>query len=173
MVWMDMEMTGLDPEKEGIIEMATIITDKDLNILAEGPVLVIHQPERLLKAMDDWNQKQHKKSGLVDEVKKSKITTKKAEKLTLDFIKEFCYPGKSPLCGNGIHHDRRFIIKHMPKLSSYLHYRIVDVSSLKYVINNWYPKNKALPKKSENHRAFSDIRESIDELRFYRQHYFK
>lgn len=171
MVWMDLEMTGLDPEKERIIEIATIVTDKDLNVLAKGPNLVIHQPARILKAMDDWNQKHHKKSGLLEAVKVSQVTTKRAERETLKFIKEYCLPKKSPLCGNSIHHDRRFLVKYMLKINDYLHYRIVDVSSLKFLIQSWYPKDKKIEKKKTSHRALDDILASIDELRLYREHY--
>ncbi len=173
MVWIDLEMTGLDPEKEGIIEMATIITDSDLNILEEGPELVIHQSDKLLKKMDEWNQNQHKKSGLIDKVKKSKITVKQAEAKTLRFLKKYCFHKKAVLCGNSVHHDRRFIIKYMPRLDEFLNYRLVDVSAVKDLVRRWYPKNKSLPKKQESHRALSDIRESIEELRFYRKTYFK
>ena len=168
-----MEMTGLDPEKEGIIEVASIVTNADLEILAEGPNLVIHQPLKLLKAMDEWNQKQHKKSGLIDLVNTSKITVRQAEKQTLEFIKQYCIPGKSTLCGNAVYHDRRFIIKYMPKLDAFLHYRLVDVTTVKVLVSRWYPKNKDLPKKKDAHRALDDIRESIEELRFYRKHYFR
>jgi oligoribonuclease len=173
MVWIDMEMTGLDPENEGIIEIALLITDSELRVVAEGPDIVVHQPEKLLKKMDEWNQKQHKKSGLIDEVMKSKISVAKAEKVILDIIKEYCFPKKSLLCGNAVHHDRRFLIKYMPKIHEYLHYRHVDVSSVKDLIRRWYPKDKNVPEKSEQHRALSDIRESIEELRWYKEHYFK
>ena len=173
MVWIDLEMTGLDPEKESIIEIATLVTNANLEILAEGPNLVIHQPAKLLKAMDSWNQKQHSKSGLIELVKNSKVTLKKAEKVTLDFIKEYCFPKKSPICGNAVYHDRRFIIEYMPKLDAFLHYRMVDVTTLKILVEQWYPKNKELPKKKDSHRALDDIRESIVELRFYRKNYFK
>lgn len=173
MVWIDMEMTGLNPEKDRIIEVATIITDSQLHILAEGPNLVIKQPDKVLKGMDAWNQKHHKASGLWDLVRNSKVTLKKAEKQTLDFIKQYCVVKKAILCGSSVHHDRRFIIEHMPKLDAFLHYRIVDVSSVKDLVRRWYPKNKELPKKQEAHRALGDIRESIEELRFYRKNYFK
>ena len=173
LVWIDMEMTGLDPKKEGIIEMASIVTDKNLNTLEEGPNLILHQSQKLLKTMDRWNKTHHKKSGLLDAVKKSKITVKRAEKLTLDFLKKYCLPGKSLLCGNAVHHDRRFIIKYMPKLDKFLHYRHIDVTTLKALVKWWYPKNKNLPKKKDAHRALDDIRESIEELRFYRETYFK
>ena len=173
MVWVDMEMTGLDPEKEGIIEVASIVTDKNLQVLAEGPNLVVRQPLKLLKKMDSWNQKQHKKSGLIGEVKRSRITLRHAEKRTLDFIKQYCVAGKAVLCGNAVYHDRRFIIKHMPKLNRFLHYRLVDVSTIKELARRWYPKCKTEPKKNERHRALDDIRESIEELRFYKETYFK
>ena len=173
LVWIDLEMTGLDPEKEGIIEIATLVTDSQLNILADGPNLIIHQPSRLLKAMDDWNQKQHAKSGLIEGVKASKISVRRAEKLTLDVIKDYCLLKKSPLCGNAVHHDRRFLARYMPKIDQYLHYRHVDVSTLKTLIAMWYPKNKALPKKKKLHRALDDIRESIAELKHYRRAVFK
>lgn len=137
MVWMDLEMTGLDPEKEGIIEIATIVTDGELNILAEGPNLVIHQSSRLLKGMDEWNQNQHSKSGLLEKVKASEISDADAEKQTLDFIQDYCIEGKSPLCGNSIHHDRRFIIKYMPTLNAYLSYRNVDVTTIKVLVDRW------------------------------------
>lgn len=172
MVWIDMEMTGLDPEKERIIEIATIITDGNLQILAEGPNLVIHQPSSILKGMDDWNQKHHTKSGLLKLIQTSTMTVKKAEQLTLDLIKEFCKPQKAPLCGNSVHHDRRFLVKYMPAIDRYLHYRHIDVSTLKSLIMRWYPKDK-LPAKGKTHRAMIDIRESIAELKFYREKYFK
>jgi oligoribonuclease len=173
LVWVDMEMTGLDPEKEGIIEIASVVTDKNLEVLAEGPNLIIKQPAKLLKAMDSWNQKQHGKSGLLDAVKKSKVSVKKAEKMTLEFIKKYCVPHKTILCGSAIYHDRRFIIKYMPKLNDFLHYRLIDVSTVKELTRRWYPKDKDLPKKAENHRALADILESIEDLRYYRKHYFK
>ena len=174
LVWMDLEMTGLDLDKERIIEIVTIITDSDLRIVAVGPNLVVHQPPRFLKAMDEWNRTQHGKSGLTELVKASKITVKEAEKQTLEFIAKYCHAKRSPLCGNSIHHDRRFLIKYMPKLSDYLHYRHVDVTTVRALCERWYPKNKAAPpKKNDQHRALSDLMESIEELRFLRQTYFK
>ena len=173
LVWIDMEMTGLEVKKERIIEIASIVTDKNLNILAEGPNLIIHQPKKILKAMDSWNQSHHKKSGLLDMVNQSKMTEKKAEKLTLKFLKEYCIPGKSILAGNAVHHDRRFIAEYMPKLDCFLHYRHVDVTSLKVLVKWWYPKGKNEFKKKDAHRALGDIRESIEELKFYREHFFK
>ncbi len=173
LVWIDLEMTGLDPEKEGIIEIASIVTDPTLKVLGNGPNLVIHQPLKLLKAMDDWNKKHHEKSGLLEAVKKSKITVKQAEAETIEFISEYCVAKQALLCGNSIHHDRKFIDRYMPKLGEFLHYRHIDVSTVKGLIQMWYPKNKETPKKNKNHRAMEDIRESIEELRFYRDHYFK
>ena len=173
MVWLDMEMTGLDAEKEGIIEMATFVTDGDLNVLAEGPNLVVHQPLRLLKKMDDWNKTQHSKSGLLELVKNSKISVRQAERRTLEFLKDCCLEGKAPLCGNAIDQDRRFLIKYMPRLNAFLHYRNIDVSTLKALVSRWYRKNKQTPKKKDAHRALDDVRESLEELRFYRKTYFK
>lgn len=172
MVWIDMEMTGLDPVKDRIIEIASIVTDGQLNILAEGPNLVIHQPERLIRGMDQWNQEHHSKSGLIADVRNSTVTVKAAEKMTLEFLKEYCKPKKAPLCGNSVHHDRRFLARDMPAIDDYLHYRHVDVSTIKALVVRWYPKDKE-PPKGKSHRALSDIRESIEELRFYRERYFK
>ncbi len=173
LIWVDMEMTGLDPEKERIIEIATIVTDGQLNILAEGPNLVIHQPDRVLLAMDKWNRKHHRKSGLIQAVRSSKTTVKEAEKRTLEFLNRFCHQGKSPLCGNSVHHDRKFLARYMPRLDAFLHYRHVDVSTIKEVVTRWYGKPKKFKKKKDSHRALSDIRESIGELNFYRQEFFK
>lgn len=173
LVWLDMEMTGLDPRREGIIEIATIVTDKHLRILAEGPHLVVHQPKRLLDRMDRWNRRQHRKSGLVELVRKSKISVRKAEDTTLEFVREYCFPASSPLCGNAIHHDRRFIIQYMPRLHKFLHYRHVDVSTLKHLAKIWYGKRFRPFEKQDRHRALDDIRESIQELLYYRKKLFK
>lgn len=173
LVWMDLEMTGLDPDKERIIEIATAITDFQLDIVAEGPSLVIRQSPGILKKMDDWNQTQHAKSGLIELVKKSKITVKEAEKITLDFLKQFCYPKKSPLCGNSIHHDRRFLINYMPKIHDYLHYRHIDVSAVRACTEMWFHKDKDAPKKKDAHRSASDLGDSIEELRYLRKTYFR
>ncbi len=173
LVWLDLEMSGLDPEKEGIIEIATIITDGDLNILAEGPDLVIHQKDSLMKAMDAWNIKQHAKSGLTEAVKASKITLERAEAETIAFIKQYCLPKQAPLCGNSIHHDRRFLIKYMPKLNEFLHYRHVDVTTVKALVQRWYPNIKRqYPRKNENHRAMGDVRDSIKEMNYLRERFF-
>jgi len=173
LVWIDMEMTGLDPQQDGILEIATIVTDGELNLIEEGPNLVIHQGNALLAQMDDWNKKHHRKSGLIAKVRKSGISVKKAEALTLEFVKRHSLPQESPLCGNTVHHDRRFLIKYMPKLDAFLHYRNIDVSTVKSLVQRWYPKGKRPPQKKEAHRALDDIRESVEELRFYRKYYFR
>ena len=172
LVWMDLEMTGLDPEKERIIEIATIITDSELNILAEGPDLVVHQSPKFLKAMDEWNQKQHTQSGLIQKVQASQIDDDEAERQTLEFIRQYVDAKISPLCGNSIHHDRRFLIKYMPKLSDYLHYRHIDVTTIKALVQRWYTSSRRYIQKKEKHRALTDIRESIAELKYLRENYF-
>lgn len=171
--WVDLEMSGLDPEKEHILEIASIITDAELNIIAEGPELVIHQPDELLDAMDAWNTKHHTESGLVERVRHSSISLKEAETQTLRFAEAHFAKGQVPLAGNSIHQDRRFLFKYMPSLSNYLHYRNVDVSTVKELVRRWYPEVcEALPPKKNSHRALDDIRESINELSFYRDHVF-
>jgi len=172
LVWMDLEMTGLDPDVESIIEIATIVTDGKLNIIAEGPSLVIHQADDILGRMDEWNTKHHGESGLVDKVRASKLTMADAEKQTLDFIKQHVAEGTSPLCGNSIHQDRRFLVREMPTLEAYVHYRNIDVSTIKELGRRWYPKLKA-PIKRPEHQALSDVRESIKELIYYRRNLFK
>ena len=174
LVWLDMEMTGLDPGKERIIEVATILTDGQLVEIAVGPDLVIHQSDEVLAAMDDWNKKHHGGSGLVDRVKASTVTDGDAEAQTLEFIKQHCGPKERPvLAGNSIHQDRRFIRRYMPALDTRLHYRMVDVSTVKELARRWFPQLVAkIPPKKETHRALDDIRESIDELRWYRQNVF-
>ena len=174
LVWMDMEMTGLDPAKERIIEVATIITDGNLGEVAVGPDIVLHQSDEVLAAMDDWNKKHHKASGLVERVKASTITDGDAEAQTLAFINQHVSPKDRPvLAGNSIHQDRRFIRKYMPQLDARLHYRMVDVSTIKELARRWFPQLIAKqPAKKDTHRALDDIRDSIDELRFYRAHVF-
>ncbi len=172
MVWMDLEMTGLDVEKEVIIEIATIITDKNLNILSQGPSLAINQDNVILGKMDAWNTKHHNASGLVERVRQSCITLAEAERQTLKTIKEFCPPNVVPLCGNSVGQDRKFLEKYMKELYAYLHYRSIDVTSIKELIRRWHPKGPQFPKKSGEHRADVDIRESLEELIFYRKHYF-
>ncbi len=174
LVWLDMEMTGLDPDRERIIEMATILTDGNLVEIAVGPDLVIHQSDELLAAMDDWNKKHHGGSGLIERVKSSTITEADAETQTIAFINAHVPAKDRPvLAGNSIHQDRRFVRRYMPLLEKRLHYRMVDVSTIKELARRWYPAiaTKQPPKK-ETHRALDDIRESIDELRFYKQHVF-
>lgn len=174
LVWLDMEMTGLDPAKERIIEVATILTDGQLVEIAVGPDLVIHQSDEVLGAMDDWNKKHHGGSGLVDRVKASTVTEGDAEAQTLELLKKHCGAKDRPvLAGNSIHQDRRFIRRYMPALDARLHYRMVDVSTVKELARRWFPQLVAkIPPKKETHRALDDIRESIDELRWYRQHVF-
>lgn len=174
LVWLDMEMTGLDPERERIIEVATILTDGNLTEIAVGPELVIHQPDEVLAAMDDWNRKHHGASGLVDRVRASTISDADAEAQTIAFINAHVPAKDRPvLAGNSIHQDRRFIHGYMPALDRRLHYRMVDVSTIKELARRWFPELAAkVPAKKETHRALDDIRESIDELRWYRQHLF-
>lgn len=171
-VWMDLEMTGLDPLQDEIIEVATLITDKDLNIIAEGPEIVVNQPATRFDKMDDWNQNQHTKSGLWEKVLASKYTIEMAEKETLDFIKQHVDPRKAPLAGNSIWQDRRFITIHMKALDQYLHYRMIDVSTFKELGTRWY-KDMGTYQKKGSHRAMDDIRESIEELKFYKANMLK
>lgn len=168
-VWCDLEMTGLDPYVSRIIEIASIITDSDLNIIAEGPNIVIHQPEIALQDLSPWIYDHHGQSGLLDAVRKSNVTLDQAQAQTLAFIKDHVEPGKSPLCGNSIGTDRAFLQRHMPELSGYLHYRHIDVTSIKLVLDQWCPQHTEFRKKGA-HRALDDIKESIDQLRVYRQY---
>ena len=172
LVWMDLEMTGLDIEREVIIEIATIITDSELNILEEGPSIVIHQSDEFLNRMDEWNQKTHSASGLIQRVKDSTTRVSEAEQQTLNFIKKYVPHNTSPLCGNSVGQDRRFLDIYMKEITDYLHYRNIDVTSIKELVKRWYPKGPKMPKKSDAHMALIDIRESIDEMLFYREHYF-
>lgn len=173
LVWIDMEMTGLDPEENVVLEIATIVTDKDLNVLAEGPVIAIHQSEEELGKMDDWNVNTHTKSGLVARVKASQHDEAKAVAETLEFIRQWVPERTSPLCGNSIGQDRRFMVKHMSELEAFFHYRNVDVSTIKELVRRWQPELLDQFKKSGSHQALDDIRESIAELQFYRAHVFK
>ncbi len=168
LVWMDLEMTGLDPDTDLIIEMATIVTDSDLEVLAEGPVLAIATPEENLAAMDDWNQTHHSASGLLDRVRKSSVSMLEAEAQTLAFLESWVEKDTAPLCGNSIWQDRRFLSRYMPTLESYLHYRIIDVSSIKELARRWRPDLLAALNKENAHTALADIRESIAELKLYR-----
>src|SRR3989339_748496 len=171
LAWMDLEMTGLNPEHDRILEMATIITDNELNILAEGPVLAIHQSEAALQDMDDWNIKHHTASGLIERVQKSIITEKKAEEETLNFIQQYVKKHRSPLCGNSIYQDRRFLIRYMPTLADYFHYRNLDVSTVKILAKIWKPEIMKGLKKDSHHRALQDIHDSIEELKYYRKYF--
>jgi oligoribonuclease len=171
MVWMDLEMSGLNPETDVILEIATIITDKDLNILGQGPHLVIRQDPQILARMDEWNTKHHNQSGLVQKVLNSHILLQDAEDATLDFIRGFTVKTKNPLCGNSIGQDRRFLYRYMPKLADWLSYRSIDVTTIKELMIRWYP-NLPLYEKEEKHQALSDIQESIEELRYYRSKLF-
>ncbi|WP_252084200.1 oligoribonuclease [Microbulbifer variabilis] len=173
LIWIDLEMTGLDPEKERIIEIATIVTDSRLNVLAEGPAMVIHQSNALLDAMDDWNTEQHGGSGLVAKVKESNISEREAERETLEFLRHWVPEGASPMCGNSIGQDRRFLVKYMPQLESYFHYRNLDVSSVKELARRWRPDVLNGVKKHSSHLALDDIRDSIEELRHYRETFFR
>lgn len=172
LIWVDLEMTGLEPERDQILEIATLVTDSELNILAEGPNLAIHQSEEALAGMDEWNQTHHGKSGLIKRVQASKETLQTAQEKTLTFLKAYCNPKKSPLCGNSVWQDRRFIYKYMAEFDQFCHYRIIDVSSIKELVLRWYPKVSPI-KKAESHEALADIRESLMELKYYRQHCFK
>lgn len=172
LVWLDLEMTGLDPKDHTIIEIATLVSDSELNILGEGPALAIFHDPETLKKMESWSLKTHTKSGLLKRVEESTITLEQAEERTLEFVTRYCPLKTSPLCGNSIGHDRRFLERYMPKLFAYLHYRNIDVSTVKELVSRWYPKGIALPKKKAAHLALDDIYESIRELKFYREHYF-
>ncbi|XP_042355343.1 small fragment nuclease [Plectropomus leopardus] len=174
MVWVDLEMTGLDIEKDQIIEMACIITDSDLNILAEGPNLIINQPNELLDGMSEWCKEHHGKSGLTQAVKDSKITLEQAEYEFLSFVRQHTPPGSCPLAGNSVHADKKFLDKYMPQFMYHLHYRIIDVSTIKELCRRWFPEEyKKVPLKKAAHRALDDIQESIKELQYYREHVFK
>ncbi len=173
LVWLDLEMTGLDPEKHVIIQIGCAVTDSQLNMIAEGPVFAVHQPERELRKMDAWCVRQHGQSGLTAEVRQSRTSVKKAEQETLKFLKKHCVAGKSPLCGNSIGQDRRFLVKYMPHLNDFFHYRNIDVSSVKELVSRWYTDREKAPQKDKTHHVLQDIRDSIDELRHYRKAVFK
>ncbi|MFZ1576106.1 MAG: oligoribonuclease [Chromatiaceae bacterium] len=170
LVWLDLEMTGLEPSQDRIIEIATLVTDTHLEVLAEGPVIAIHQPEAVLATMDDWNREHHGASGLLQRVRASDRDEERAELETLEFLAAWVPVGKSPLCGNSICQDRRFLARSMPKLEAWFHYRNLDVSSLKILAQRWAPAVAEAFKKQSAHRAMDDIRESIAELRHYREH---
>ena len=173
LVWIDLEMTGLDPAQQVIVEMATIVTDSNLNILAEGPVIAIKRTEAELQNIEDWSLKTHSASGLLERVRQSNINVKQAEQQTLMFLNNWVPSGASPLCGNSVHQDRRFLRSEMPQLDSYFHYRIIDVSTLKELAKRWYGTSSRFPSKPKKHLALDDIRESIKELVWYRAEIFK
>lgn len=171
LIWIDLEMTGLDPDNDRIIEIATVMTDTYLEEMIEGPVLAIHQSEELLEGMDEWNTKQHNRSGLVDRVRESTVTEAMAQQQTLEFLHEYVNPGKSPMCGNSICQDRRFLYRSMRKLENHFHYRNLDVSTLKELAKRWKPEAAKSFKKKSKHLALSDIIDSINELKHYREHF--
>lgn len=173
LIWIDLEMTGLDTQNDVIIEIATIVTDSELNIIAEGPELAIHQPEEVLAGMDDWNTRQHGQSGLTERVRKSQIDEAEAERQTIEFLSEFVPANTSPMCGNSICQDRRFLARCMPELEDYFHYRNLDVSSLKELAKRWAPEAANGPVKKGSHLAMDDIKDSIEELRHYRKNFIK
>ena len=173
LIWIDLEMTGLNPEQDVIIEMATIVTNSDLIVLAEGPVLAIHQSDSILAGMDEWNTKQHGSSGLTQRVRESVISVKQAEQQTLAFLQQWVAKGVSPICGNSIGQDRRFLVKYMPDLEAYFHYRNLDVSTLKELAARWAPQVRDSFHKSASHLALDDVKESIAELRHYRENFIK
>ena len=173
LIWIDLEMTGLLPEADRIIEIATIVTDSELNILAEGPIFAINQEEERLAGMDEWNTRQHNHSGLVTRVRESTINELTAERLTIEFLKQYIDPGKSPMCGNSICQDRRFLCHYMPELANYFHYRHLDVSTLKELVKRWRPKLQEGFVKESKHLASDDIKDSIAELVYYRQYFIK
>lgn len=169
LVWLDLEMTGLDPKKCTILEIGALITNSELEVVSEGPSIAIHHGEKVLRGMEPWSRHHHKKSGLTDECRASAVSLKRAEAEVLAFVKAHCREKTAPLCGNTIWQDRRFLVKYMPRLESWLHYRVIDVSSIKELVRRWYPEEFKMPRqKGQTHRVMDDIRESVEELRFYR-----
>ena len=173
LIWIDMEMSGLFPERDRIIEIALVVTDSNLETIAEAPVLVVHQSDEVLNGMDNWNKATHAKSGLIDKVKASQLDDAAVEAQLLEFLKEYVPPKKSPMCGNSICQDRRFMANYMPKLEDYFHYRNLDVSTLKELAKRWKPKVYGGFKKENNHTALADVYESIGELKYYRENFLK
>ena len=173
LIWIDLEMTGLDTLNDTIIEIATIVTDSELNILAEGPVFAIHTPDILLNSMDDWNTRQHGQSGLIDRIRRSNVTMAQAETETIAFLSKYVESGRSPMCGNSICQDRRFLARQMPTLERFFHYRNLDVSTVKELAYRWRPDILSSFEKKGSHLALDDIRDSIRELRHYKEHFFK
>lgn len=173
LIWIDLEMTGLYPETDSIIEIATVVTDKELNVLAEGPVLAVHQSKSTMDAMDEWNQKHHGQSGLIDRVLSSSFSENDVEQQTIEFLKQWVPEGASPMCGNSICQDRRFMAKSMPTLEAFFHYRNLDVSTLKELASRWAPSIMSGFKKKATHQALADVVESIEELKYYRENFLK
>ncbi len=173
LIWIDLEMTGLDPDNDVIIEIATIVTDAQLNVLAEGPSMAIKQPDALLDGMDEWNTRQHGQSGLTQRVRESAIDLDEGQRRTIEFLEQWVPAGRSPMCGNSICQDRRFLYRGMPELESYFHYRNLDVSTLKELVARWAPELKGGFRKQSTHLALDDIRDSIAELRYYREHFIR
>jgi oligoribonuclease len=173
LIWIDLEMTGLDPDVNRIIEIATVVTDKELTVIAEGPVIAVHQTETVMKSMDEWNTRQHAQSGLTERVLASAVAEGEAEKATLEFLRQHVDQGASPICGNSICQDRRFLVRYMPELAAFFHYRNLDVSTLKILAKLWLPEVSNRFEKKSVHLALADIHDSIRELRFYREHLFK
>jgi len=173
LIWIDLEMTGLDPQKDSIIEIATIVTDSQLNVLGEGPMLAVHQSDAVLAGMDEWNTKQHGQSGLTQRVKNSTISESEAERQTIAFLEQFVGPRQSPMCGNSICQDRRFLARCMPTLEAFFHYRNMDVSTIKELARRWSPEMSNGFSKESSHLALNDIHDSINELKYYREHFFK
>ena len=172
LIWIDLEMTGLSPERDVIIEIATLVTDANLHLIAEGPAIAIHQPEEIMSSMDEWNTRQHGQSGLRKRVRESEVGVQQAEQETIRFLQKHVESGHSPMCGNSICQDRRFLARYMPQLESFFHYRNLDVSTLKELARRWKPKVMEGVKKSSNHLAMDDIKDSVEELRYYKSKLF-
>ncbi|MEK7191112.1 MAG: oligoribonuclease [Pseudomonadota bacterium] len=172
LIWIDLEMTGLNPETDRVIEVATIVTDSQLNVLAEGPILAVHQSDAILNGMDDWNKRTHAATGLIERVKLSNLSEVDVERLTIDFLCQYVAKNKSPMCGSSICQDRRFLARCMPELEAWFHYRNLDVSSIKELVHRWKPEIVSGLVKKNTHKAIDDIRESIEELKYYREHFF-